>query len=133
MGTRDKRWRILDTPSVEQQTLVRELKIHPVICGILAQRGLRNFEAAKKYFRPSLADCHDPYLMKSMELAVDRIISALKNNEAILVYGDYDVDGTTSVALVFDFLHKLKPSAKLDYYIPNRYKEGYGLSAQGIA
>lgn len=133
MGTRDKRWRILDTPSVEQQTLVRELKIHPVICGILAQRGLSDFEAAKKYFRPSLADCHDPYLMKSMELAVNRIISALKNNEAILVYGDYDVDGTTSVALVFDFLHKLKPSAKLDYYIPNRYKEGYGLSAQGIA
>ena len=133
MGTRDKRWRILDTPSVEQQTLVRELKIHPVICGILAQRGLKDFEAAKKYFRPSLEDCHDPFKMKSMEIAVDRIIRAIKNNEAILVYGDYDVDGTTSVAMVFDFLHKLKPSAKLDYYIPNRYKEGYGLSPQGIS
>ena len=133
MGTMKKRWRILDVPSVEQQTLMRELKVHPVICGILAQRGIKNYDAAKKFFRPSLEDCHDPYLMKSMDIAVERIIRAMKNNEAILIYGDYDVDGTTAVALVYDFLHKLKPSAKIDYYIPNRYKEGYGLSPQGIA
>ena len=112
--------------------LSQELHIHPALCGILAQRGIQSYEAAKSYFRPSLDDGHDPYLMKDMNLAVERIVSAIKNDESILVYGDYDVDGTASVALVYDFLKKLKPSARLEYYIPNRYKEGYGLSEQGI-
>ena len=131
MGIQEKRWRLLETPIVEQQHLHRELNIHPVICGILAQRGIRTFEEAKMFFRPSLSSGHDPFLMKSMDLAVERIIRALKADESILVYGDYDVDGTTSVALVYDFLRKIKPGARLDYYIPNRYREGYGLSPQG--
>lgn len=128
-----KRWKFLEAPGKEQQSLVQELNIHPALCGILAQRGIHSYEAAKKYFRPSLEDGHDPFLMKDMDVAVQRIINALKNNESILVYGDYDVDGTASVALLYDFLKKLKPTAHLDYYIPNRYKEGYGLSSQGIA
>jgi single-stranded-DNA-specific exonuclease len=132
MATINKRWRFLEIPAEEQHTLMRDLKIHPVICGILAQRGIHSYEAAKKFFRPSMEDGHDPFLMKSMDKAVSRIITALKNNESILVYGDYDVDGTTSVALVFDFLKKLKPTATLEYYIPNRYREGYGLSTQGV-
>jgi len=127
-----KRWKFLDVPEKEKQLLSQELHIHPVLCGILAQRGIDSYDAAKRYFRPSLEDGHDPYLMKDMQLAVERIVMAMKNDEAILVYGDYDVDGTASVALLYDFLKKLKPSARLDYYIPNRYKEGYGLSAQGI-
>jgi single-stranded-DNA-specific exonuclease len=127
-----KRWKFLEVPEKEKQLLSQELHIHPVLCGILAQRGIDSYDAAKRYFRPSLEDGHDPYLMKDMELAVERIVMAMKNDEAILVYGDYDVDGTASVALLYDFLKKLKPSARLDYYIPNRYKEGYGLSAQGI-
>jgi single-stranded-DNA-specific exonuclease len=127
-----KRWKFLEVPQKEKQLLSQELHIHPVLCGILAQRGIHSYDAAKRYFRPSLEDGHDPYLMKDMQLAVERIVMAMKNDEAILVYGDYDVDGTASVALLYDFLKKLKPSARLDYYIPNRYKEGYGLSAQGI-
>jgi len=127
-----KRWKFLEVPEKEKQLLSQELLIHPVLCGILAQRGIDSYDAAKRYFRPSLEDGHDPYLMKDMQLAVERIVMAMKNDEAILVYGDYDVDGTASVALLYDFLKKLKPSARLDYYIPNRYKEGYGLSAQGI-
>jgi single-stranded-DNA-specific exonuclease len=132
MSPIEKRWKFQDIPGIEQQSLVQDLNIHPVLCSILAQRGMHTYEAAKKYFRPSLQDGHDPFLMKDMQLAVDRIIKALKDNESILIYGDYDVDGTASVALLYDFLKKLKPTAKLDYYIPNRYKEGYGLSQRGI-
>lgn len=132
MSPIEKRWKFLEIPGKEQQSLVQELNIHPALCGILAQRGIHTYEAAKKYFRPSLQDGHDPFLMKDMQIAVERIIRALKDNESILIYGDYDVDGTASVALLYDFLKKLKPTAQLDYYIPNRYKEGYGLSTQGI-
>lgn len=128
----EKRWKFLETPVKEQELLIRELKIHPVLCGILAQRGIQNYQEAKKFFRPSMEDAHDPFLMKDMDAAVERIVKALKIDEPILIYGDYDVDGTASVALMFDFLKKLKPSSRLDYYIPNRYREGYGLSQQGI-
>ena len=99
-----KRWKFLNIPEKEKQLLCQDLQIHPVLCGILAQRGIHSYDAAKKFFRPSLEDGHDPYLMKDMQLAVDRIVNAMKNDESILVYGDYDVDGTASVALLYDFL-----------------------------
>lgn len=110
--------------------LQEQLKIHPALCSLLVQRGVTSFDEAKKFFRPSLDNLHDPFLMKDMQKAVDRIVQAMANKEKILVYGDYDVDGTTSVALVFSFLGKYY--IDIEYYIPDRYKEGYGISKQGI-
>lgn len=115
------------------EDLRENLKIHPLICAILAYRGIQNFNEAKTFFRPDINDMHDPGLMKDMGKAVDRIISAINRREKILVYGDYDVDGTTSVAIMYDFLSKIYTPAQIEYYIPNRYREGYGLSKQGIA
>ena len=106
------------------------LKIHPILCELLVQRGISDFDAAKQFFRPSLDHLHDPWLMKDMRKAVDRINEALKANQKILVFGDYDVDGTTSVATLYQFLKQL--SNNIDYYIPHRYKEGYGISKIGI-
>ncbi|MFZ1533220.1 MAG: DHH family phosphoesterase, partial [Chitinophagaceae bacterium] len=126
----EKRWRILTTDEVIVQTLHQSLKVHPVLCKIFVQRGLETFEQAKNFFRPQLADLHSPWLMKDMEKAVDRIVAAIKNNEKILVFGDYDVDGTTSVASMFQFLKKIH--SNLDFYIPHRYREGYGVSKAGI-
>lgn len=112
------------------QRLQEELKIDKVIAGLLAQRGIKNFNEAKRFFRPDLDQLHDPFLMKDMDKAVERLNLAVKNNEKILVYGDYDVDGTTSVALTYSFLKQYYDA--LDFYIPNRYREGYGISKQGI-
>ncbi|MEL6720083.1 MAG: single-stranded-DNA-specific exonuclease RecJ, partial [Bacteroidota bacterium] len=117
-----------DTSIAEQ--LQKELNIHPIFCQLLAQRGIQSFEAAEKFFRPKLADLHDPFLMKGMEKAVSRILQAIDNQEKVLIYGDYDADGVTSVALLYAFLSPLLKS--LDYYIPDRYKEGYGLSYEGV-
>lgn len=106
------------------------LKIDNTICQILVQRGVTNYDQAKDFFRPQLSKLHSPWLMKDMETAVNCIITAFHNNEKILVYGDYDVDGTTAVASMFLFLksqHQL-----VDFYVPNRYKEGYGISKAGI-
>ena len=97
---------------------------------LLVQRGVTTFEEAKAFFRPELSNLHDPFQMKDMEAAVERIQTALMNKERILVYGDYDVDGTTSVALVYTFLKGFYDS--LDFYIPDRYNEGYGISQAGI-
>jgi single-stranded-DNA-specific exonuclease len=97
---------------------------------MLINRGVGNFDQAKDYFRPSLNLLHDPFLMKDMEAAVLRITHAVKNQEHILVYGDYDVDGTTAVALVYEFLSEFYPH--VDFYIPDRYKEGYGISERGV-
>src|SRR5690606_20913579 len=105
--------------------------VNPVLSSILIQRGIRNFAEAKRFFRPSLNDLHDPFLMKDMDKAVARIQQAIQNQERILIYGDYDVDGTTSVALVYDFISKIYEH--IDYYIPDRYTEGYGISFQAIA
>ena len=125
-----KRWKIL-TPDKQQSDLLQQsLKISPVICNILVQRGIETFEQSKKYFRPELTDLHDPWLMKDMDKAVERIIRAISNKEKILVFGDYDVDGTTSVACMYRFLIKIH--AALDFYIPHRYREGYGVSKAGI-
>ena len=125
-----KRWKILTADKQKSELLHSALKISPVICDILVKRGVVTFEESKKYFRPELKDLHDPWLMKDMDKAVDRIIRAVNNNEKILVFGDYDVDGTTSVACMYRFLKKIH--SDLDFYIPHRYREGYGVSKAGI-
>ena len=126
----EKRWNIISADTSKVQALQAALKIHPILCELLVQREITDFDAAKNFFRPSLQHLHDPWLMKDMRKAVDRINIALKLNQRILVYGDYDVDGTTSVATLYQFLKQLTDN--LDYYIPHRYKEGYGISKIGI-
>lgn len=125
-----KRWTLLPTNTLKSEVLSAALKINSNICKILVQRGLENFEENKKFFRPQLADLHSPWLMKDMNKAVDRIIEAFQTQENILVFGDYDVDGTTSVASFFQFLKSNYNN--VDFYIPHRYKEGYGVSEAGI-
>jgi len=126
----DKRWKILSGDSNLIEKLADSLKIHHVICNILIQRNIQDFDNAKDFFRPQLTELHDPWLMKDMDNAVDRILKATTNNEKILVFGDYDVDGTTAVACMFRFLKKIHPL--IDFYIPHRYREGYGISKAGI-
>ena len=126
----EKRWNILKANPAKVQLLQDALKIHPILCELLVQRGIDDFDAAKQFFRPSLDHLHDPWLMKDMKKAVDRIQTAFEKQEKILVFGDYDVDGTTSVATLYQFLKQLSPH--IDYYIPHRYKEGYGISKIGI-
>ncbi len=125
-----KRWNILSSDKGQVVSLQKALNIHPVICQVLVQRGIDNFDAAKDFFRPQLADLHDPWLMKDMEKAVTRIMTAIGKKEKILVFGDYDVDGTTAVACMYQFLRKVHTA--LDFYIPHRYREGYGVSKAGI-
>ena len=127
----DKNWKIKTpgNPSTVEH-LSQVLGIETAIANLLAQRNIATYEEAKAFFRPELSFLHDPFLMKDMDKAVDRIGLALKHGEKILIYGDYDVDGTTSVALVYLFLRKI--TQNLLYYVPNRDKEGYGVSAKGI-
>lgn len=127
-----KRWNRINERKELALSLQNELKIHPILCQILAQRGILDFDAAKSFFRPTITDIHSPWLMKGMEIAVTRILEAIDKKEKILIYGDYDVDGTTAVAIVFDFIATFFENANLEYYIPNRYKEGYGLSKKGV-
>ena len=110
--------------------LAQEIGVSPIIGRLLIQRGITTPIEAKKFFRPQLPDLHDPFLMKDMDLAVERLNEAMGKKERILVYGDYDVDGTTSVSLVYKFLQQFY--SNIDYYIPDRYNEGYGVSIQGI-
>lgn len=112
------------------ENLTRELNISPFLASLLVQRGVTTFEEARTFFRPEIKHLHDPFLMRDMDRAVERLTLALLRNEKILVYGDYDVDGTTSVALFYGFLKTQHPH--LDYYIPDRYKEGYGISQTGV-
>ena len=128
----EKRWNILPEQKLETAQLIDSLKISAPLCNILAQRGFSNFNLAKNFFRPSLQALHSPWLMKDMEKAVSRIIAATTNKEKILVFGDYDVDGTTSVASFYQFLSSIYDKDFLDFYIPHRYKEGYGVSKIGI-
>ena len=121
--------------SSEQETeilskLAEELSISPVLAQLLVQRDIYSFEDARSFFRPDLANLHDPFLMADMDKAVERLTKAMHLNEKILIYGDYDVDGTTSVSLVYKFLQKYHNN--IDFYIPDRYNEGYGISIQGI-
>ena len=113
-----------------QKRLSEELSISPILSQLLVQRDILTFDDARSFFRPDLSDLHDPFLMADMQKAVDRLTLAMKRNEKILVYGDYDVDGTTSVSLVYKFLKQFY--SNIDFYIPDRYNEGYGISIQGI-
>ncbi|WP_420401334.1 single-stranded-DNA-specific exonuclease RecJ [Flagellimonas sp.] len=125
------RWTIKPTPDPDTiENLAKELKVEPLVAHLLAQRGITTYEEAKTFFRPELTHLHDPFLMKDMDKAVKRIESAIENNENILVYGDYDVDGTTAVALVSSYLLNYYPNVAT--YIPDRYSEGYGVSIKGI-
>ncbi len=127
----EKRWILKEVPDLEKtSSLATDLNIDSVLASLLLQRGISTFEKARSFFRPSVEDLHDPFLMKDMDLAVERIDEAFQQNEKILIYGDYDVDGTTSVSLVYDFLSTVYHN--LDYYIPDRYAEGYGISQIGI-
>lgn len=112
------------------QRLANELNINKILANLLVQRGINTFQEAKSYFRPQLSDLHDPFLMQDMDKAVERISLAIERSEKILVYGDYDVDGTTAVALVYTFLQQFYNN--IDFYIPDRDTEGYGISYQGI-
>ncbi len=128
----EKRWTVAEPDPSVVDRLSAELRIHPALCRVLAQRGLQDFTSARDFFKPDLSQLHDPFLMKDMDLATARIVKAMHNKEKILVYGDYDVDGTTSVACMYEFLCSIYISANLDYYVPHRYKEGYGISRQGV-
>jgi single-stranded-DNA-specific exonuclease len=125
-----KRWKLLTGDENKTGALHQSLKVHPALCKIFVQRGLDTFEKARDFFRPQLSDLHSPWLMKDMEKAVQRIITAIDTREKILVFGDYDVDGTTSVAAMYQFL--AQHHSPLDFYIPHRYREGYGVSKAGI-
>lgn len=127
----DKRWIIkekADIPVVRQ--LAASLGVPESLANLMVQRNITTREDARAFFNPSLGDLHDPFLMKDMSTAVERISTAVKKNEKILVYGDYDVDGTTAVAMMYSFL--MQQYSNVEYYIPDRYKEGYGLSVEGI-
>jgi single-stranded-DNA-specific exonuclease len=125
-----KRWNILSAPATNVAALQEALQINRTICTLLVQRGFDDFEKAKHFFRPTLTDLHSPWLMKDMDKAVDRICRAFETQEPILVFGDYDVDGTSAVASMYQFLSAVHSS--VDFYIPHRYREGYGVSKAGI-
>ena len=125
------RWNVKPEPEKEKiAQLSSALQIDVSLAKLLCQRNIETFEEAKMFFRPSLDDLYDPFLMKDMDLAVRRIEEAISNDESILIYGDYDVDGTTSVSLLYSYLSILTP--KIATYIPDRYDEGYGVSLKGI-
>lgn len=125
-----KRWNFLEADTEKVAELQQELRIHPALLKILVQRGIKTFNEAKSFFRPNLEHLHNPFLMKDMHRAVARITKAIKQNEKILIWGDYDVDGTTAVSLVYLFLKPIYDN--IEYYIPHRYREGYGISTLGI-
>jgi len=129
----ETRW-ILNKAVDKQQVadIVKALGIDENLATLLVQRGIVTFDEAKIFFRPSLNQLHDPFLMKDMDRAVDRVVQAIDNGEKIMIYGDYDVDGTTAVALVYTYLKKFFKKKKIEFYIPDRYDEGYGISFKGI-
>ena len=125
------RWIYKEQPLPEAiQSLSKAINVNPFLSTVLLQRGISNFEQAQYFFRPQLAHLYDPFLLKDMDRAVARMKKAIDQQEKILVYGDYDVDGTTSVAMVFSYLHSFYPHC--DFYIPDRHAEGYGVSEAGI-
>lgn len=127
----DKIWKVKEQGDINViKHLSAALNVNMVIANLLEQRGITSFSEARTFFRPKLSDLHDPFLMKDMEKAVARLEKAIKNQEKVLIYGDYDVDGTTSVALMYQFLRTRINN--LDFYIPDRYSEGYGISPRSI-
>ena len=129
----ETKW-ILNQSVDKQQVaeIVKVLNIDENLATLLVQRGITNYEEAKTFFRPSLSQLHDPFLMKDMDKAVERVLQAINNGEKLLVYGDYDVDGTTAVAVVYTYLKPFFKKKKIEFYIPDRYEEGYGISFKGI-
>lgn len=133
MNIVQKEWKLQTVDDASVARLQQDLNIHPSLCTVLVGRGIDTFQKAKTFFRPSAEDLHDPFLMKDMDKAVRRITKAVEAKEAIRIFGDYDVDGTTSVALVYQFLKETcGADYPLSFYIPNRYTEGYGLSTRGV-
>lgn len=133
--TKEKIWQIKTVDQEQVSALATDLKVNNTLCELLVQRGIFTYDTAKDFFRPQMSHLHDPMLMLGMDKAIERIDIARQQQERVMVYGDYDVDGTTSVAIVFDFLQQHYPQAEKDlltYYIPHRYTEGYGLSMKGI-
>ncbi len=127
----DKRWIIKDKADIPvMKQLAASLGVPESLANLMVQRSITTKDEARAFFNPSLGDLHDPFLMKDMSVAVERISTAVKKNEKILVYGDYDVDGTTAVAMMYSFLRS--QYSNVEYYIPDRYKEGYGLSVEGL-
>lgn len=127
----EKKWNVKEPGNpVAVRQLSQELGIDLVLANLLVQRGIDTFTKAREFFRPDLSMLHDPFLMKDMDKAVERLHQAIVNNERIFIYGDYDVDGTTAVALLYTFLRPL--TNRIEYYIPDRYDEGYGVSYKGI-
>ncbi|MBL7777753.1 MAG: single-stranded-DNA-specific exonuclease RecJ [Chitinophagales bacterium] len=124
------RWREIPLDKNKVDALQQQLRIHPVLCQLLVQRGIETYEQAKAFFRPELNALHDPFLMKDMDKAITRIEQAISKGEKVLIYGDYDVDGTTAVATVYSFFKEFYPN--VEYYIPHRYAEGYGISFKSI-
>ena len=129
----ETRW-ILHEPVDKQKVaeIVKALGVDENLATLLVQRGITTFEEAKTFFRPSLDQLHDPFLMTDMDKAVDRVLRAINEGEKVLVYGDYDVDGTTAVALVYTYLKPFFKKKKIEFYVPDRYQEGYGISHKGI-
>src|ERR1700712_2940842 len=122
---KQKRWNLKPIDKEAEAQLCKDLPtVSPAICTLLAARGIRSFEEAKTFFRPQISHLHDPFLMRGMKEAVQRITEAIEWHERIMVYGDYDVDGTTAVAVVYSFLKK-NYAGPLSFYIPHRYREGY--------
>ena len=125
-----KNWNILESKNIIISKLSKALNVSEIVAHLLVLRGITTFDEAKSFFRPEISHLHDPFLMKNMQKAVDRIQTVIANGEKVLVYGDYDVDGTTSVAMMYSFLKK--KVKEIEYYIPCRYDEGYGISLKGI-
>jgi exonuclease RecJ (EC 3.1.-.-) len=125
-----KRWNLLHTDESKVQKLQTELNISAVLCRLLVNRGIETYDQAYQFFRSDKKQLHDPFLMKGMKNAILRLHQAISHQEKILLYGDYDVDGTTAVAVVYQYLKKL--TTNIDFYIPHRFKEGYGVSQEGI-
>ena len=126
-----KKWLVkspIETSKVEE--LRSTLKVDRIVSELLLQREIKTFDEAQAFFRPSITELHDPFLMRDMDKAVERINLAISKNEKILLFGDYDVDGTTAVALMYSYL--IQKYEHIDFYIPDRYKEGYGVSFLGI-
>jgi single-stranded-DNA-specific exonuclease RecJ len=129
----ETRWIIAEDADKQLvKSLSESLGIDEILATLLVQRGITNYEEAKDFFRPSLEHLHDPFLMKDMDKAVDRLQKAMNDGEKILIYGDYDVDGTTAVALIYTYLKNFVNKKKIEFYIPDRYEEGYGISYKGI-
>ena len=131
MGITERKWTVREPGDPEKvDRLATELGVDRVLAELLVQRGVETFQQARAFFRPSLEDLHDPFLMKDMDKAVERLHEAITKGQKILVYGDYDVDGTTAVALVYSFVRRF--TKRVEYYIPDRYDEGYGVSYKGL-